>query len=86
VVHPKEARPQTAQGLRVGGDLPSSNLKEGRIAQVGAFHFQDGRFVNYVLTLVRLDCVNGAGSYDSGCWRVEDFVLWAGEADGPRPW
>jgi hypothetical protein len=74
------------KGYGFGGNHPSTNLREGRCTQVGALHFGDGRFVNYVLTLVRIDPVNGSGSYDTGCWRVDDFVLWAGEADGPRPW
>jgi hypothetical protein len=74
------------KGYGFGGDHPSTSLREGRCVQVGALYFDDGRFVNYVLTLVRLDLGNGSGSYDTGCWRVEDLVLWAGEADGPRPW
>jgi hypothetical protein len=77
---------QRLKGYGFGGDHPSTGLREGRCVQVGALHFDDGRFVNYVLALVRIDPVNGSGSSDTGCWRVEDLVLWAGEADGPRPW
>jgi hypothetical protein len=74
------------KGYGFGGDHPSTSLRDGRCAQVGALHFDDGRSVNYVLTLVRIDPVNGSGSYDACCWRVKDLVFWAGEGDGPRPW
>lgn len=73
-------------GYGFGGDHPGTSLREGRCIQVGALHFDDGRVVNYVLTLVRIDQVNGSGSSDTACWRVEDLTLWAGEGDGPRPW
>jgi hypothetical protein len=72
------------KGYGFGGDHPST--REGRSVQVGGLLFDDGRVVNYVLTLVRIDPENGSGFYDTGCWRVDDFVLWAGEGDGPRPW
>jgi hypothetical protein len=74
------------KGYGFGGDHPSTSLREGRCVQVGAIAFNDGRWVNFVLSLVRIDPVNGSGSHDIGCWRVEDLVLWAGEGDGPRPW
>jgi hypothetical protein len=75
------------KGYGFGGDHPSTSLTEGRCVQVGGLLFDDGRVVNYVLTLVRIDPENGSrSSRDTGCWRVDDFVLWAGEGDGPRPW
>src|SRR5262249_54282302 len=71
------------KGYGFGGDHPATSLMEGRSVQVGALHFADGRFVKYVLTLVRINLLNGSGFYDTDCWRVEDLVLWAGEGDGP---
>ena len=74
------------KGYGFGGNPPATSLREGRYLQVGALYFDDGSFVNYVLTLIRTYPVNGSGLSDTGCWRVEDLVLWAGEEDGPRPW
>lgn len=74
------------KGYGFGGNHAGTSLREGRCIQVGALYFTDGSFVNYVLTLMRTDPVNGSNSPDAGCWRVDDLVLWAGERDGPRPW
>ncbi len=75
------------KGYGFGGNPLGTSLREGRYQQVGALYLDDGRWVNYVLSLVRLAAENGSSSsYDTGCWRVDDFVLWAGERDSPRPW
>jgi hypothetical protein len=72
-------------GYGFGGNPLDTNLREGRCVQIGALHFEDGGFVNYRLTLSRTDARNGSGSTDYG-WRVDEFLLWSGERDGPQPW
>jgi hypothetical protein len=74
------------KGHGFGGNHLGTSLREGRCIQVGALHFDDGSWVNYVLTLVRTRSVNGTNSPDPSFWRVDEFVLWSGERDGPRPW
>ena len=63
------------KGYGFGGNHLDTSLREGRCIQVGALYFDDGSFVNYELTLVRTDAVNGSDTPDAGCWRVDDLVL-----------
>jgi hypothetical protein len=73
------------KGYGFGGNHPDMSLVKGRYIQIGALFFEDGRFVNYHLTLRRTDARNGYDSTDYG-WRVDEFILWSGEQDGPMPW
>jgi hypothetical protein len=74
------------EGYGFGGNHLATSVREGRWLQVGALYFDAGSFVNYVQTLLRTVAANGSDTSDTGYWRVDDLVLWAGERDGPRPW
>jgi hypothetical protein len=70
------------KGYGLGGTLPDGWFK---YAVIGALHFDDGSFVSFRVNLVQMTERNGTDSPES-VWRVEKFILWAGEQDGPRPW
>jgi hypothetical protein len=76
------------KGFERGGELPGgppAAANPDQYVQIGGLEFEDGQVVNYRLTLVQADVQTGRTAQASG-WRVEGFVLWSGERDGPRPW
>jgi hypothetical protein len=76
------------KGFERGGELPGggpSRPNPDQYVQIGGLVFEDGSVVNYRLTLVRTNAQTGTTGEPNG-WRVDDFILWSGERDGPRPW